>query len=455
MRWLIVVAMVAATSAPLSAQITEMRVPFDTAGKLRTLTPAVVQRLGLSAPAWPVTGDFTEAALFATSVGGHVISVERRSGAVDRYALNDSTFVALRAAVDAALSRTGSVVTEERVQMISEPAGNAFVRNQMVLGFTVYGGLLAALANDGKTGTALYLLAAGTSYFASTAISRQTTITRAQNHLATDGALRGAGATAGLLYAAVGNIDDKSYAGVTLAGALAGSALGYQFGKRLTDSEAEAATSFSNFAALTVFGLSGATGIAQHSHDDGRTVVGAVVASGLAGYGLGPLYPRRAGYAVTKGDVQILSFGALLGGLVGFTPFANENNADSQAAAGAATAGFVSGIFVADRLAKRFDYSTSDATQVSLGMAAGGLMGAAVASLAESRGEGTLALVTAGGILGAIAGHKFAQPALANSGSMRVGSRSSRRPSVQVDPSALVLGAARVPGRHGIVNVRF
>ena len=289
MRWLIVVAMVAASSAPLSAQITEIRVSFDSAGKVRTLTPPVVQRLGLTSPAWPVTGDFSEAALFATSLGGHVIAVERRGGATDRYALTDSAFVALRAAVNAALSRSGSVVTEEREHMISEPAGNTFVRNQMILGFSVYGGLLAALANDGKTAGAMYLLAAGTSYFVSTAISKQTTITRAQNHLATDGALRGGAATAGLLYAALGDINDKSYAGVTLAGALAGSALGYQYGKRLTDSEAESATSFSNYAGLTVFGLTGATGIAQNSHDDGRTVVGAVVASAVAGYGLGPL----------------------------------------------------------------------------------------------------------------------------------------------------------------------
>jgi hypothetical protein len=37
------------------------------------------------------------------------------------------------------------------------------------------------------------------------------------------------------------------------------------------------------------------------------------VGAGLAGYAWGPNYPRRASYAVTRGDVDVLTVGAVLG----------------------------------------------------------------------------------------------------------------------------------------------
>src|SRR5262249_36530537 len=156
-----------------------------------------------------------------------------------------------RTVIDFAL-RSGSVVAEEHTQTISEPARGAFVRNQMLLSLGLYGPLLAATTNDGKTAVASYLLGTSASYFITTAISRNNTITRAQNGLATDGAFRGWGMAAGLLFAARGEGgDDKTYAGVGLAGALTGAVAGYQFGKRRTDSEASSATSVSTWSALT------------------------------------------------------------------------------------------------------------------------------------------------------------------------------------------------------------
>lgn len=459
MRWASMAAFLCVAAAQaVSAQTTDLPVPFDTAGKVRTLTPPLVARLGLEPPVWPVQGDFVEARLFATSAGGHVIAVERRTGAFDRYPVTDSALVNLRYAVNSALVRSGAIVTEERAQLISEPAGGAFVRNQMGLAFGLYGPLIAsAFRSNEKTAVATYLLATGASYFITTEISRKTAISRAQNNLATDGAVRGWGLASGLWYAAAGEGDEQTYSVVGLAGALGGAFAGYKRGARLTDSEVESTTSFSNFGALTAFGLSGATGLAQHSHDDGRTVVGAVLGGGVLGYALGPLYPRRAKYTVTRGDIQMLSIGGILGAAAAFTPFANEDNADSQAAAGAATMGFVAGIFAADRLISfPYDYTTSDAGQVSLGVGAGALMGAAVAILTEPPTEATVGLVTAGGILGAVAGHRFAQPARANSGAVRVGSADRfHGAAIEINPAGVLLGASGVPGTHGMLRVRF
>jgi hypothetical protein len=83
-------------------------------------------------------------------------------------------------------------------------------------------------------------------------------------------------------------------------------------------------------------------------------------------------------------------------------------------------------------------------------------MGGAVSILAKPAPEVTLGLLTVGGILGAIAGHKFAEPARANSGAVRVGSVNGRRgASLEIDPTGVLLGASRIPGTHGILNVRF
>ena len=54
------------TAAPLAAQVTETPVPFDSAGRIVSINEPLANRLGLTPPAWPVTGAFVEAKLFRT-----------------------------------------------------------------------------------------------------------------------------------------------------------------------------------------------------------------------------------------------------------------------------------------------------------------------------------------------------------------------------------------------------
>lgn len=227
------VAMIAlgAFARPAAAQQVETPVAFDSAGRVRTITPQLVERYGLSAPAWPVTGAFVEARLYAVSTGGEVLVVERPNGAVERYPLSETDARALRDAVDAGRTRPGATPTETRAITTSSPAGNAFARNQMLLSLFVYGPLLASLADDGQTGTALYLLGAGSAFFISLGISKDLEVTRAQNLLATDGAVRGYLATAAAIALVDPGVGRKTYSVLGLAGALGGSALGYQRAK--------------------------------------------------------------------------------------------------------------------------------------------------------------------------------------------------------------------------------
>src|SRR5687768_11390419 len=121
-------------SAPAAfAQVTETPIAFDSAGKVRTLTPSLVQRFDLKPPAWPVFGDFREARLYAVSSGGRVLVVDRPTGAVERYALSDDVVASLQQAIDASMTVRGRTVSEERADIVSQPANRAFVRNQMLL----------------------------------------------------------------------------------------------------------------------------------------------------------------------------------------------------------------------------------------------------------------------------------------------------------------------------------
>jgi len=440
------------SAGSVAAQQIETPAAFDSAGRVRSLTPQLVERYGLTPPAWPVSGAFVEARMYSLSSGGHVLVVERPSGAVERYPLSDADAVSIRTTITAAMARSGATGTEVRPNTISEPARNAFARNQLFLSLGLYGPLLASLADDGKTASALYLLGSGAAYFISLGISKELDVTRAQNHLATDGALRGYGATAAALYLAGDDMGRKTYSTLGLLGALGGSYFGYQRGKTLTDAEAEAATTLSTLAAAAGFGA--AATLSTLDNTDGRHAVGTMLGAGLVGYALGPNYPRRASYNVTRGDVQMLSLGAILGTAAAFTPFIPDegDDLDVQVGFGVLTAGLIGGTIIADQtFVRRFDYSMSDATQIQLATGAGALMGTALAILIEPGAKGTMGLVTGGAILGAMAGHAFANPPRAGDSptAVRTGSR------LRFDPSALALAASGARGNHAVLSLAF
>jgi hypothetical protein len=439
---ILVLATVARSTA---AQVVETPVPFDSAANVRSVTPALAARLGLQPPAWPVSGDYVQARLYAVSTGGVVLVVERSGGTLERYPLAEPGLAALRGAINTATLAIGNRVGEDRPDVISEPARGAFLRNQMILAAGLYGPLLAALTDDAKTGTVMYLAAVGGSYFVLNTISRTTPITRAQNDLATDGALRGAATAVGLMRAFRGDdFHRKTYSGTALGGAIAGSIFGYARGRGLTDSEAHSAMKFSTFAAGTVFGLAGTFGAFGGDSDAEQVVAGSMVAAGLAGYLLGPAYPRRASYTVTAGDVRLLPIGALLGALVGATPVADAD--DEKLIAAGATLGGLAGIWLADRVwAVPYDHASGDVTQTWLGTIAGGLLGAAAVVLVEPRDAfPALALVTTGAIAGALGGHRLASPR-----------RAQPRVSWRFTPDRGALALAGVPGVYPVVTVRW
>lgn len=456
MRAAILLLLVAAVRT--DAQVIETPVPFDSGARVRSLTPALVARFELRPPEWPVAGDFVAARLYSVSSGGTVLSVERASGQVERYALADDQISALRGAVDRALLADTTAVVGERPSETAVAARRAFARNQMILSAIVYGPLIASFADDGRTATALYLLSVGASFFAVNDMAKNTNVTHTQNDLATDGTIRGYAATSGLVYAFSGDgLDRKIYSALGLAGAIGGAKLGFERGRRLTDSEAQAARKASTLSAATTLGVLGAMGMFEEPDQD-RPVIGAVVAGGLAGYLVGPEYPRRARYTVTGGDVRLLPVGALVGAAAGLTPVLTTGEVPMRW--GLATVGGIAGTLLMDRtLVRKYDYTNADATQLWFGTLAGALLGGAVVALTEPASEEVvLGMLTAGAFFGTIGGHNLARPASAAPRGASNGTvdRPTRRGArLHFDPTSLALAASRVPGTHALVRLSF
>ena len=471
--------------AAASAQITERPESFDSAGRVSLITPPLAARLGLAPPAWPLTGDYREARLY-TSGDGYVIVAQLAGGAFARYPLTPAGRDALRAAVSTSMVVAGNPVGEDDADRISESAKGAFMRTQMAAAALIYGPTLAALTDDAQTGTAVYLMATGAAFFTAAQIARSTPVSRAQNHLSGDAAVRGALMTSGLYYALTGDRKHDAYKLTVLTGSLGGSIAGFRAARGLTDGEAQGMTTASTATFLTVGGVMGAMRMFEETcseqvideffvdrdcrNPNARAETGALVAAAALGYPLGLRYVRRAPYTVTSGDLRALAVPAGLGVMAALVPVVAQNDPSTEAVFGAATAGFVTGLVVGDRvLVRRFDHTPGEGAILGVGAVAGGLLGLVpvVASDAPNAGV-ALGLATVGGIAGAIATNRLTAPRPGTSrrsasagpglpGTRRGALELTPRPRLRLhlDPAALALAAARQPGRYAVVRGSF
>ncbi len=449
-------AQIAPTPLQTIIPVIERSVPFDSAGRIAVLTPTLVSRLGLNSPDWPVVGSFREARLYVTDDNRHVLVVQRIDGAMARFALGQDETAALKRAVATAIvaqgrsgdrliggmvagrapgdSSTGVGAGAGTGVVVSQPAGNTFVRNQTFLGLVAYGPATAALLSDngGAAAAGAYFLAAGTSFFVAANTVKGRVVTRAQAARAAHGGTRGA--ITGLGIAAIANADGGPAWGFPiLAGAIGGTVVGFQQARGLSDGEAASAGLFADLAALTTLGIGGSSGAfngrktvvpydannpqfgsyTQTNNDlrgPGKAVVGGAIGASIVGYALGPRYARRADYNVTAGDVSVVFTSALLGGAGASSLIADGGNSTSKY--GVAAAGILAGAFLADRgLVRKADRTSADGTLIQLGTLAGALIGGGIAAMVETEAQGALALGSAGGVLGMIAADNILKPA--------------------------------------------
>lgn len=458
------------TSSSAAAQAVERAEAFDSAGRVLVITPSIAARLELLPPAWRITGDYREARLFSLDNEGYVIVVQRRSGDVERYSITKEDRAYLRAKTStlppdlAEQLRQGfsEAVTRAREVATDSSARTSFVVNQTLLGLLVYGPSFAAtVTNEAAGRVAVYVLVAGGTFLGASSYSRDYQVSPAQNWLSTLGALHGGAAGYGLTYG-LGMSDDGSAAGVFL-GSVGGTVAGLYFGRDMSLGEVAAANFGADALAVIALGVTGGmNGFESGSGISRRTSYAIISGATLVGYPLGAAYPGRGSYNVTSGDVMTLygtgGLGALLGVAVAEASHAHESGRFLGAGIG-----FAVGAIAGDPLlVRRFDHTFRQGALVTLGGAAGTLMGAGVYALVSNNRSNDAALATlaaVGGAAGMMGAGYFAGPPddARSGGAAPVAPRSSSSSSSRLEfsPSGVALAAARVPGRHPILSVRF
>ena len=267
---LILLAALFGSSRRVDAQTRERPVAFDSAGRVTAITPPLAARLGLSAPLWPVSGDYLDARLYALddAGGAYVLVVRRQREVLERFAVDAArrrelaAAIAMGSATD--LARGGPDVLPT---VISEPVRGSFVLNQTLLGATVFGLSASTLVDDPAGGAAAYLAVTGGAFFLAANMTNGNSVSRAQNHLAWHSARRGAIAADLLLYSLTGNDQGRAYAATTLLGGIAGDVLGFNMGAPMTDAEAHGTSHGSTVTAALAGGLMGASGVYENHAD--------------------------------------------------------------------------------------------------------------------------------------------------------------------------------------------
>lgn len=464
-----------ASSSVVSAQV-ESPVPFDSAGQVMAITPSVAQRLRLTAPAWPVVGDFREARVFLAGAERFVLVVERADGARERFPLSATEYEALRGVVSATslggraptrASQPAPRMGEAPVSSRSPPASatidengetsrSAFTARMMLASAAIYGPAAAVIVGEPAGGTAAYLGVVSASFFASYAATRGGGVTRAQSMMASDMAIRGAGA-GWLLADALNSDDSKERAtGIFLVG-LGSTVAGYQLAKRLSVAEVSATTFGSTAAGLTALGILAGTGSLENS-DYSRNDAAPILAAGIAGLPLGLWYQRAAYHNITSGDVAAIGVIGALGALTGVTIATRFADVTERQGALAMTAGFVGGLVAGNFvLASRYDHTRPEGFLLGLGTIAGTLAGAAPFIIADNELSSSRWLVgaTLGGMLGAWGTTVLSAPAPGTTRIAFLAPVERRTGRVTLQPMNAAFAAARVKGTFPLATLSF
>jgi hypothetical protein len=256
------------------------------------------------------------------------------------------------------------------------------------------------------------------------------------------------------------NAGDRAQAAGAFVGGLAGTTLALSAARGMTEADAAGMAFGSDIGALIGYGVMEAIRGKETCTVDqaffetctrslsDRTEVAMILASGILGYPLGLLYPRNARYHVTPGDITTLWATALLGATT--TGAFLGAKSSGRAVATTVTAGGVLGVIAGDRfLVQRFDHTRTDGGRVVLGTFAGGLMGAGVASIFDHDNPGPHFIAGAaavGALTGIIVTERYLD-APSDAGPPRF--------RVTFNPASIALLATRTPGNHSLLNVRF
>lgn len=473
-------AFVVTGAARLGAQVREQPVAFDSAGRVLVLSSAVADSAGLRAPMWPVTGSFVDARLYKQTDGGYIVAARRSDETVDRYSISLEQFAAIRSALSGSVASPPVRVIPPppvvaRPVVIApaapprpfgwDPGGRSFANGQVLLATTVYGPALGNAAvsviDDPLTRYVAWFGTIGASLYMAARAANNPDISFAQSIASNHAGLHGAAIGAGVTYMVVGDKlegddDGAAYGAGIFAGGVGGALAGYYAGKTMTSAEA-AASAFGADVGLLIAAASVASRD-RFENDWDRSSAGTLIVGTLAGYVVGPLYPKLAPQDITVGDVVALSAPAVTGILAASAIIASggEDRFDDQA--NLLSVGMVAGLAAGHFLiARPRDHTVSEAGVLLAASLGGAYAGTLLGATGENGDSDTrkLTLATVGSAAAIFILESRMPRAVRREPMRRVGEARQRSLKAQLDPMAGALVAGGAPGNHAFLKITF
>jgi hypothetical protein len=414
-----------------SAAAQEIQFPFDTGGRVETLSRATAERLHVLLDEYPA---LVEARLFRTDAGAWFLEVTTRRGSElvrDRRSLTPEEASELRRQVTDRLAAFGAP---------GAPIGprTLLVGTYTALGVTFYDWAVPFIldVNDGKSAAGLGLLSLGASFYIPYATTSRRTVTYGEAEMVRTCAARGL-LDGWLLWEVFrpDNDDDESTArgeaALVMGASLTGGVVGSHWARwtQMTPGTAAMVANGSDFGMLAAGGV-----LVLSETKDNRGIAGSLLVGGLGG--VAAAYHRARARPYSWGDAEALRTAGFLGGFAATAVVDWSGTEDEKAYTAGALAGIAAGLAVGDRLVARTELTGGQAILIELGTVAGSVAGLGLAYLlASDDADGTVYLTSTAA--GATAGYALTYRA------MRGNRGSAQHSSLEFDLNPLGLAALR------------
>ena len=356
--------------SPSTAQ--EIQRSFDEAGAVQTIDAELEKKLEL----FPDYEEFQEARLFETGNANYVLEIVYRSDDQtlrDRQTLTPAEVEDLRARVT---QRYNQVMNRPAVNQ--QGRTELLVNSTLLsLGFYGYALPLSLDIESGTASTAMYMLTSGAGFFGPYLWTRARPVTEGQAKLFQYGGTRGIahGAFIGLLGAG-DDLSTEGFFGAALLTSVTEGLLGYAFAdaQQLTQGSAETIVVRGDFG----LGLGlGTAYLIEEETPDIRLVAGPSLLGSTVGLIAGHHLSRSTTYST--GDARVLRLMGGIGGLLGLTAMDLTGTGNTRALVGATMATSLAGLGVSHRMLRNKNFSGSDGTYITLGTLGGMLTGVGIA----------------------------------------------------------------------------
>lgn len=439
-------------AGPAQAQ-QEFPVPMDREGRIEVVDARLAERLGIftdrfagfqEARLWLQVPDSTYILEVAAVREGRRLRERVPLSAIEADELRDdiSRRIAIRAPA------TG-VEREGRAALV----GGATVLGLAFYGWAVP---VMFDVDEATTATGLYMLTAGSAFFGPWMGTRNRSVTRGTAYLSNYGARRGIlhGLLAHMLVtggdeASDPDSDIRGEVASAMAFSVAEGLTGYAVAR-------ERGLDFGTTRTIGMagdFGMLQGLGLALLTEPSDQAGAGLVLAGAAAGLALGYPIARRRRYSA--GDVTVVSAAGYLGAYTGlalvdmFEPDINDGSDGGRWYAAGGMAGTVAGLLVGDRLVRPTEFSEGQGWLIALGTVAGGAVGLGGAYLlvGDTEDSGDSRVYLAASSVGAMAGYGITFRSLAPDAQRAESGMEAF--DVQVNPVGAALALSGSAGRPG------